>query len=152
MHCKVSSLNFNKPQTHLPVAVQASGHRMIAPPKTTVSTHIFRQVFLGKRGRSAIGKTLVAVAVETCSPKDFGRCRLRIIPNAQASSLRSFLLDCVELGSVIVTDGLRSYPLPDRLHAPAISGGPLRHPDGCSELIRGRRGGSSLGVCEERFC
>ncbi len=36
----------------------------------------------GKRGRGAAGKTLVAVAVEILSPMGFGRCRLRIIPNA----------------------------------------------------------------------
>ena len=64
----------------------------------------------GKRGRGAEGKALVAVAVESLSPKGFGRCRLRTIPNAQAPTLRSFLLDCVEPGSVIVTDGLVSYP------------------------------------------
>ena len=84
----------------------------------------------GKRGRGALGKTLVAVAVEILSPKGFGRCRLRIIPNAQVPALRSFLLDSVEPGSRIVTDGLRSYPpatLKDYLHQPlpvARSSGP----------------------------
>lgn len=76
----------------------------------------------GRRGRGAMGKTLVAVAVETLSPKGFGRCRLRIIPNAQAPSLRSFLLDCVEPRSVIVTDGWRSYPpatMTDYMHQPS---------------------------------
>jgi transposase-like protein len=75
----------------------------------------------GKRGRGAVGKTLVAVAVEILSPKGFGRCRLRIIPNAQSPSLRSFLLDCVEPGSRVLTDGLRSYPpatMKDYRHQP----------------------------------
>lgn len=75
----------------------------------------------GKRGRGAAGKTLVAVAVEILSPKGFGRCRLRIIPNAQGHSLRSFLLGCVEPGSRVVTDGWRSYPpaaMKDYLHQP----------------------------------
>jgi len=66
----------------------------------------------GKRGRGAAGKTLVAVGVEILTPRGFGRCRLRIIPNAQAPSLRSFLLDCVKPGPPILTDGLRSYPTP----------------------------------------
>ena len=44
------------------------------------------------------------------NPKGFGRCRLRTIPDAEAPTLRSFLLDCVEPGSVIVTDGFASYP------------------------------------------
>jgi transposase-like protein len=64
----------------------------------------------GKRGRGAAGKSLVAVAVELLIPKGFGRCRLSIIPNTQAPTLRAFLLDCVKPGSVIVTDGLSSYP------------------------------------------
>ena len=64
----------------------------------------------GKRGRGAHGKALVAVAVESLNPKGFGRCRLRTIPDAEAATLRSFLLDCVEPGSVIVTDGFASYP------------------------------------------
>lgn len=63
----------------------------------------------GKRGRGAAGKTLVAVAVEILKPKGFGRCRLRIIPNVQSTSLRAFLLEGVVPGSVLVTDGLQSY-------------------------------------------
>ena len=84
----------------------------------------------GKRGRGAVGKALVAVAVELLSPKGFGRCRLRIIPNAEAPTLRSFLLDCVEPGSVVVTDGFVSYPPAtgdDYVHNPlsvAVSGDP----------------------------
>lgn len=77
----------------------------------------------GKRGRGAEGKTLVAVAVELLSPKGFGRCRLRVIPNAQAPTLRLFLLDCVMPGSVVVTDGLSPYPAAigkDYLHEPHI--------------------------------
>ncbi len=64
----------------------------------------------GKRGRGAEGKTLVAVAVELKAPKGFGRCRLQVIPNAGAKSLGVFLRECVEPGSVVVTDGFVSYP------------------------------------------
>lgn len=77
----------------------------------------------GKRGRGAEGKTLVAVAVELLNPKGFGRCRLRVIPNAQAPTLRSFLLDCVKPGSVVATDGLSSYPIAmgdDYMHKPHL--------------------------------
>ena len=73
----------------------------------------------GKRGRGAEGKTLVAV--ELLNPTGFGRCRLRVIPNAQAPTLRSFLLDCVKPGSVVATDGLSSYPIAmgdDYMHKP----------------------------------
>ena len=63
----------------------------------------------GKRGRGATGKALVAVAVEILKPKGFGRCRLRIIPNAQGTSLRAFLIEGIEPGSILVTEGLLSY-------------------------------------------
>lgn len=62
----------------------------------------------GKRGRGAEGKSMVAV--ELLTPKGFGRCRLGIIPNTHAPTLRAFLLDCLKPGSVIVTDGLSFYP------------------------------------------
>ena len=75
----------------------------------------------GKRGRGAAGKALVVVAVEILSPKGFGRCRLRIIPNAQALTLRSVLLECVEPGSIVVTDGFKSY-------TPATMEGYRHHP------------------------
>ncbi len=64
----------------------------------------------GKPGRGAEGKVLVAVAVEQTKPKGFGRCRLQVISNAEALTLRSFLLNHVEPGSVLITDGLSSYP------------------------------------------
>lgn len=64
----------------------------------------------GKPGRGAEGKVLVAVAVEVLQPMGFGRCRLRVIPNAEASTIRSFLLDYVAPGSTVVTDGWSSYP------------------------------------------
>jgi len=64
----------------------------------------------GKRGRGGEGKVLVAVAVEQAQPKGFGRCRIQVIANAEAGTLRSFLLTHVEPGSTILTDGLASYP------------------------------------------
>jgi transposase-like protein len=63
----------------------------------------------GKRGRGAAGKVLVAVAVEQAYPKGFGRCRLLVIPNAEMETLRSFLLEHIEPGSLLLTDGLSSY-------------------------------------------
>jgi transposase-like protein len=63
----------------------------------------------GRRGRGAAGKVMVAVAVEQ-RERGFGRCRLQVIDNAQAPTLRTFLLDHVEAGATVVTDGLRSYP------------------------------------------
>lgn len=64
----------------------------------------------GVRGRGALGKVLVLAAVESKHPKGFGRARMRVIPNAQAATLRQALVEMVEPGSTIVTDHLRSYP------------------------------------------
>jgi len=63
----------------------------------------------GARGRGALGKTMVEVAVER-EGRMFGRCRLQVIDDATAPTLREFLLAHVEPGSVVVTDGLPSYP------------------------------------------
>jgi transposase-like protein len=75
----------------------------------------------GKRGRGAEGKVLVAVAVELHQPRGLGRCRLQVIPDGKATSLGSFLHDCVEPGSTLVTDGLPSYP-------PAVGVGYVHQP------------------------
>lgn len=68
----------------------------------------------GKRGRGAENKTLVAVAVEDVSvlngkTKGIGRIRLSRIPNASADTLRSFLVQNVESGSQVRTDGWLGY-------------------------------------------
>ena len=62
----------------------------------------------GKRGRGALGKILVAVAVEL-SGKKVGRIRLNIIPDASSESLTKFITNNVEKGSTIITDGWPSY-------------------------------------------
>jgi transposase-like protein len=54
-------------------------------------------------------KSLVAVAVERKEPKGFGRCRMAPIPDASSETLRSFLLNHVEEGSTVVTDGWQAY-------------------------------------------
>ena len=64
----------------------------------------------GITGRGALGKIQFAAAVELNSPKGLGRVRLGVIEDARAESLQRFLLDNVEPGSTIVTDGWASYP------------------------------------------
>ncbi len=64
----------------------------------------------GKRGRGALGKVMVIIAVELKEPRGYGRTRMRVIPNARGETIKQFLLDNVELGSTIVSDGHRSYP------------------------------------------
>ena len=61
-------------------------------------------------GRQKGKKVLVGVAVGRREPKGFGRCRMVPIPDASAESLRSFLLENVEPGATVITDGWQSYP------------------------------------------
>ena len=61
-------------------------------------------------GRQKGKKVLVAVAVEREQPKGFGRCRMAPIPDASAETLRAFLLENVEPGAKVITDGWGSYP------------------------------------------
>jgi transposase-like protein len=105
---------------------------MVRPARDPLAGEVeVNEIFIGgikpgKRGRGAEGKALVAVAVELLRPKGFGRCRLSVIPNTQSPTLRSFLLDCIQSGSVIVTDGLSSYPAAigdDYLHKPHVIAG-----------------------------
>lgn len=68
----------------------------------------------GVAGRGAIGKTLVAGAIELTEHR-WGRARLAVIPDASAESLKSFVEKTVEPGSTVITDGWTAYP-------PALSG------------------------------
>lgn len=63
-----------------------------------------------KAGRkSGTTKTLVAIAVETLEPKGFGRVRLRRIQSDAEIHLLPFVLNAVEPGSHVRTDGSSSY-------------------------------------------
>lgn len=54
-------------------------------------------------------KALVAIAVEVLQPKGFGRVRLRRVPDASADSLLPFVLESIEPGSTVHTDGSWAY-------------------------------------------
>ena len=60
-------------------------------------------------GRQRGNKTLVIVAVEVHEPKGFGRCRMRIIPDASAESLHGFVAEHIEPGATVITDGWQGY-------------------------------------------
>jgi len=65
---------------------------------------------LGLRGGRAKGKKLlVAVAVERRDPRGFGRCRMAILPDGSSDSLRDFLVDHVQEGATVITDGWQPY-------------------------------------------
>ncbi len=72
----------------------------------------------GLRGGRARGKkVLVGVAVERTEPKGFGRCRMAPLADASGDSLRAFLLDNVEQGARVITDGRQAYrPATDGLY------------------------------------
>jgi len=60
-------------------------------------------------GRAKGKKVLVGIAVERTEPKGFGRCRMAPLADASGDSLRAFLIDNVEPGARVVTDGWQSY-------------------------------------------
>ncbi len=63
----------------------------------------------GKRGRGAVGKALVAIAVEDKSPNGIGRIRLQHIPDASADSLGGFVKVMITPGSTVFTDDWLGY-------------------------------------------
>ncbi len=60
-------------------------------------------------GRAKGKKSLVGLAVERIEPRGFGRCRMGLLSDASTDSLRAFLIDHVEEGSTVVTDGWQPY-------------------------------------------
>ena len=65
----------------------------------------------GKCGRGALGKALVAVAVEDKGVAGIGRIRMSVIPNASRETLKKYALQTVEAGSTIRTDDWSGYRL-----------------------------------------
>jgi len=65
------------------------------------------------RGRETQKKSLIAVAVEE-KGKRLGRIRMRSIPEASARSLEGFVLEAIEPGSTVHTDGWGGYTRLDR--------------------------------------
>lgn len=65
----------------------------------------------GKCGRGALGKALVAVAVEDKGVAGIGRIRMSVIPNASRETLKEYALQTVEAGSTIRTDDWSGYRL-----------------------------------------
>jgi transposase-like protein len=68
----------------------------------------------GKRGRGAVGKTLVVVAAQEAGNR-IGRIRLLRVSDASAKSLEGAVQACIEPGSVVRTDDWRGYAQLDTL-------------------------------------
>jgi len=62
----------------------------------------------GVAGRQTESKALVVIAAEADGP-GIGRIRMRVIEDASAANLHSFIQDCIEPGSMLHTDGWRGY-------------------------------------------
>jgi hypothetical protein len=60
-------------------------------------------------GRAHGKKVLTGIAVEILEPKGFGRCRMRPLTDASATSLHPFVTDFVELGATVITDAWQGY-------------------------------------------
>ena len=64
----------------------------------------------GLRGGRARGKkSLVGIAVEIGEPKGIGRCRMAILADGSAGSLRPFVTGHVEPGAKVITDAWQGY-------------------------------------------
>jgi transposase-like protein len=63
----------------------------------------------GVWGRQTDSKAIVAIAVESLTPKGYGRVRIGRIHDVTGDSLISFILDAVEPGSIVNTDGWNGY-------------------------------------------
>ena len=62
----------------------------------------------GVTGRQTARKTWVVIAAQADGP-GIGRIRMATIPDCSADSLHRFVVDCVEPGAVIHTDGWKGY-------------------------------------------
>lgn len=88
---------------------------MIRPDRDRLSGWIeVDETFLGGLAEGAVGgrqkanKALVVIAAQADGPA-IGRIRVRMIADASACSLHSFVLDCIEPGSTLHTDGWQGY-------------------------------------------
>ena len=88
---------------------------MVRPDRDRLSGWIeVDETFIGGLAEGAVGgrqktnKALVVIAAQADGPK-IGRIRMRMIADASANSLHPFVLDCIEPGSTVHTDGWQGY-------------------------------------------
>lgn len=62
----------------------------------------------GVRGRQSVRKALIIVAAQA-DGKGIGRIRLRHIPDTNRATLHGFIVEAIEPGSTVVSDGLQAY-------------------------------------------
>jgi len=88
---------------------------MIRPDRDRLSGWIeVDETFVGGLAEGAVGgrqktnKALVVIAAQANGPR-IGRIRMRMIADASAESLHPFVIDCIEPGSTLHTDGWSGY-------------------------------------------
>jgi ISXO2-like transposase domain/Transposase zinc-ribbon domain len=70
----------------------------------------------GVRGRQSVSKALIIVAAQA-DGKGIGRIRLRHIPDTNRVTLHGFIVESIEPGSTVISDGLQAYrELNDYVH------------------------------------
>src|SRR6266849_994099 len=62
----------------------------------------------GTAGRGVEDKALIVIAAQA-DGKRIGRIRMRVIQDASAASFHPFIMDCIERGSTVQTDGWQGY-------------------------------------------
>jgi transposase-like protein len=83
----------------------------------------------GVRGGRELGERALVVGAVEVRGRASGRVRLRVVPNASASSLAGFVKANVEPGTIVITDGWQGYaPLSGMgyRHRPRTQGRPER--------------------------
>lgn len=86
--------------------MSTSHHELLTGRIEMDETYLGGKGKTGVTGRGAAGKFVVAGAIER-SGRSFGRARLQILPDATSASLEGFILQQIQPGSIVVTDGWR---------------------------------------------
>jgi transposase-like protein len=88
---------------------------MVRPDRQRLSDRVeVDEAFIGGQGggiggRGALGKALVAIAIEVEEPQLLGRARMAVIDRATTKELKAFITANIEPGTTVVTDGLPAY-------------------------------------------
>jgi len=91
-------------------------------------------------GRAKGKKALVGVAVELKQPRGYGRCRMGLLADGSAASLHPFVVDHVEPGATVITDGWSGYKGISKLgytHEPRSQRAARARGDDVGELLPG---------------
>ena len=105
----------------------------------------------GKKGRGALGKSLVGIAVQDKGMEDIGRIRLAVIPNASQKSLTGFVEQTIKPGSTIRTDdwaGYKTLQQAGYVHV-VIASHDLKIAHLCISLLKRWLGGTHQGAVSQ---